>query len=122
MKKNGGSWIRTSVSIRSRIYSPMQLATMRHPQKKNRINEQGRYKNCWRKELNPQPSDYKSGALPIELHQRLNEELIANIYICIQALFTKKSTFLCFFLFSRDLFFDFFHNSLRVFNFCSLTR
>ncbi len=27
-------------------------------------------KNCWRKELNPQPSDYKSGALPIELHQQ----------------------------------------------------
>lgn len=26
--------------------------------------------NCWRKELNPQPSDYKSGALPIELLQR----------------------------------------------------
>lgn len=26
-------------------------------------------KDCWRKELNPQPPDYKSGALPIELHQ-----------------------------------------------------
>jgi hypothetical protein len=25
---------------------------------------------CWRKDLNPQPSDYKSGALPIELLQR----------------------------------------------------
>ena len=27
-------------------------------------------KDCWRKELNPQPSDYKSGALPIELRQQ----------------------------------------------------
>ena len=27
-------------------------------------------KKCWRKELNPQPSDYKSGALPIELLQQ----------------------------------------------------
>lgn len=27
-------------------------------------------KVCWRKESNPQPPDYKSGALPIELHQQ----------------------------------------------------
>ena len=27
-------------------------------------------KICWRKDLNPQPSDYKSGALPIELLQQ----------------------------------------------------
>ena len=27
-------------------------------------------KSCWRKESNPQPSDYKSGALPIELLQQ----------------------------------------------------
>ena len=26
----------------------------------------------WREELNPQPADYKSAALPIELHQRIN--------------------------------------------------
>ena len=26
----------------------------------------------WREELNPQPADYKSAALPIELHQRVN--------------------------------------------------
>lgn len=32
-------------------------------------------KNCWRKELNPQPSDYKSGALPIELRQ-LKEQIL----------------------------------------------
>lgn len=32
----------------------------------------GKENECWRKDLNPQPSDYKSGALPIELHQRSN--------------------------------------------------
>lgn len=32
---------------------------MRHPQK-----------GCWRKDLNPQPSDYKSDALPVELLQQ----------------------------------------------------
>ena len=26
----------------------------------------------WREELNPQPADYKSAALPIELHQHKN--------------------------------------------------
>lgn len=40
------------------------IAAMRHPPK-NRV--------CWRKELNPQPSDYKSGALPIELRQQNND-------------------------------------------------
>lgn len=35
-------------------------------------------KDCWRKELNPQPSDYKSGALPIELRQQKDENLISN--------------------------------------------
>lgn len=30
----------------------------------------GNKKTCWRKDLNPQPSDYKSGALPIELLQQ----------------------------------------------------
>ncbi len=34
------------------------------------------WKICWRKELNPQPSDYKSGALPIELHQQKTETTI----------------------------------------------
>lgn len=30
-------------------------------------------KRCWRKELNPQPFDYKSNALPIELLQHKNQ-------------------------------------------------
>ncbi len=36
-------------------------------------------KDCWRKELNPQPSDYKSGALPIELLQQIGETFISNV-------------------------------------------
>ncbi len=36
------------------------------PPKKRNSNEE----TCWRKELNPQPFDYKSNALPIELLQR----------------------------------------------------
>ena len=28
----------------------------------------------WREELNPQPADYKSAALPIELHQHINKD------------------------------------------------
>ena len=33
----------------------------------------------WRWDLNPQPADYKSAALPIELRQRINSELYPNI-------------------------------------------
>ena len=41
-------------------------------------------KMCWRKDLNPQPSDYKSDALPIELHQhRRDTKLIANILVSL---------------------------------------
>src|SRR2546428_12910733 len=55
----GGGWTRTSESRRRGIYSPLQLPLCDTPRKE-----------CWRKELNPQPSDYKSGALPIELRQQ----------------------------------------------------
>ena len=41
---------------RGDLQSPA-IAAMRHPQMWER--------ECWRKELNPQPSDYKSGALPL---------------------------------------------------------
>ncbi len=42
-------------------------------------------KICWRKDLNPQPSDYKSGALPIELHQLKKDiTFITNNYVLIQ--------------------------------------
>ncbi len=46
------------------------IAAMRHPPWGE---------NCWRKELNPQPSDYKSGALPIELLQQIGDVFIPNI-------------------------------------------
>ena len=58
-------WGRCDSNTRSPKTGDLQspaIAAMRHP------HEMG--KSCWRKELNPQPSDYKSGALPIELHQR----------------------------------------------------
>ena len=43
-------------------------------------------KKCWRKELNPQPSDYKSGALPIELLQHTKVKLITNASFFSQVL------------------------------------
>ena len=46
------------------------IAAMRHP----RLG-----KFCWRKELNPQPSDYKSGALPIELRQQTKGTTITKL-------------------------------------------
>lgn len=63
-----GCWTRTSGDRSRGIYSPLQLPLCDTPLR-SRI--------CWRKELNPQPSDYKSGALPIELHQHT---IILNSY------------------------------------------
>ena len=34
-----------------------------------------RKKCCWRKELNPQPSDYKSGALPLSYASKVSKQL-----------------------------------------------
>ena len=36
------------------------------------------YRRSWRRDLNPQPADYKSAALPIELHQRIELSLIEH--------------------------------------------
>ena len=47
---------------KERIYSPPRLATSLPL----RIEK----KECRREDLNPQPTDYKSVALPIELHRR----------------------------------------------------
>ena len=63
-KKRPEEWGRPDSNWRrpkSMDLQSIAIATMRHPQ---------RGKICWRKELNPQPSDYKSGALPIELLQQ----------------------------------------------------
>ena len=47
---------------KERIYSPPRLATS--------LPLQIKKKECRREDLNPQPTDYKSVALPIELHRR----------------------------------------------------
>ncbi len=51
-------------TLRERIYSPPRLATSLP------------HRNSWcrRKDLNPQPTDYKSVALPIELHRHIKLE------------------------------------------------
>ncbi len=48
-------------TLRERIYSPPRLATSLPLQKRE----------CRREDLNPQPTDYKSVALPIELHRHV---------------------------------------------------
>ena len=67
---NGGEGrIRTYVDVSQRIYSPSPLAT--------RAPLQGKWSWLW--DSNPQPADYKSAALPIELNQhRLTSKIIKN--------------------------------------------
>ena len=69
-RRNGGGQTRTGGDRSRWIYSPLQLPLCDTPHG---------VKNCWRKELNPQPSDYKSGALPIELLQQIGETVISNV-------------------------------------------
>ena len=47
--------------------------------------------NCWRKELNPQPSDYKSGALPIELRQHTKVPSYHKRFVSPKSLFFPGS-------------------------------
>jgi hypothetical protein len=63
----GGRRIRTSEVVRRQIYSLFPLATRESLQVKI-----SRFCNSWswRWDSNPQPADYKSAALPIELRQR----------------------------------------------------
>ena len=56
----GGDWIRTSEST-ANGFTVRPLWPTREPL----------HKWSWRKELNPQPTDYKSVALPIELRQHI---------------------------------------------------
>lgn len=88
MENFGGGWTRTNGDRSRGIYSPLQLPLCDTPCKKI----------CWRKDLNPQPSDYKSGALPIELHQRKISNGIPNELLYVQALLAKKLRLLGFFL------------------------
>lgn len=65
-KKTGaGGRIRTFEDLRRQIYSLLPLAA-RAPLHMNLLWS-------WRWESNPQPPDYKSGALPIELRQHDTE-------------------------------------------------
>ena len=58
----GERWIRTTEGENRQIYSLLPLAARQPPRIK--LN-----KWSWRLESNPQPADYKSAALPVELRQ-----------------------------------------------------
>ena len=62
----GGRRIRTSEVVRRQIYSLFPLATRESLQ----VKISHFYSWSWRWDSNPQPADYKSAALPIELRQR----------------------------------------------------
>ena len=53
---------------KERIYSPPRLATSLPLQ----------IEWCRREDLNPQPTDYKSVALPVELHRHINLKMVAQ--------------------------------------------
>lgn len=61
-------------------------------------------KECWRKELNPQPFDYKSNALPIELLQlkRMYYDKKKNLFAMKNL---RKFRFLIFFFFVHTIIF-----------------
>ena len=61
----GGRRIRTSEVVRRQIYSLFPLAARESLHGISQI-----MKWSWRWDSNPQPADYKSAALPIELRQR----------------------------------------------------
>ena len=68
-KKSGQRWIRTTVGVRQQIYSLPHLATLVSAQV-----FQSAFQNSssrWR-DSNPRPADYKSAALPAELHRLKN--------------------------------------------------
>ena|GEM_PF-3926091 len=88
----GGGRIRTSEGLRRQIYSLLPLATWVPLQLLANVD-----KNIWswRWDSNPQPADYKSAALPIELRQ-LNpkKKFIYHIFFECNPFFSKKLNFL----------------------------
>jgi hypothetical protein len=67
----GGGWIRTTVGVCQQIYSlPPLAARARHLMPLDRSISAGQKAQSWRQDLNPQPVDYKSTALPVELRQQ----------------------------------------------------
>ena len=65
----GRGWIRTTEAKTRQIYSLFPLATreLSHIY----FSHQSEKKWSWWTDLNPRPADYKSAALPTELHQRI---------------------------------------------------
>ena len=69
----GGRWIRTTELVREQIYSLLRLATSLalHDHKSLAYCTAIGAVICRREDLNPQPTDYKSVALPVELQRRM---------------------------------------------------
>ena len=72
----GRRWIRTIEAMTQQIYSLPPLAT----------REFSHMKWSWWTDLNPRPADYKSAALPTELHQRIATIVIISLTAeCVNA-------------------------------------
>src|SRR5512140_877362 len=72
----GSGWIRTIVGVCQQIYSLPPLATRARYRDRPptwRYVKADQKAQSWRQDLNPQPVDYKSTALPVELRQRKEE-------------------------------------------------
>ena len=84
--RGGEGWIRTTEGIRQQIYSLPPL-TAREP--RHNLFKHPRLSAIlpwsWRWDLNPQPADYKSAALPVELRQH-RTAIILPAHITVKAL------------------------------------
>ena len=71
----GGWWIRTTEGIASRF----TVCPLWPLGKSPKYNMQFKYRWSWWTDSNPRPADYKSAALPTELHQHdTGSNIIAN--------------------------------------------
>ncbi len=68
----------------------------------------------WRWDSNPQPADYKSAALPIELRQR--SHLFVRISDCVRQSIASRPAFIIYSTSSVNIFFNIFSTLLRVYN------
>ena len=71
-RQNGGGQTRTDEVVRRGIYSPLQLPLCDTPIRMG--------KNCWRKELNPQPTVYKTAALPLSYASIVNTSKLPLVF------------------------------------------
>ena len=74
----GSGWIRTIVAIQQQIYSLPPLAAREH----SHIFIEFKIRWSWWTDSNPRPADYKSAALPTELHQQ-TDAVNSEIYYII---------------------------------------